>query len=150
MVVDFLTNKGCYTAMHVSFEAAFRYLQQCEKEPPEVGRYELESDKLFALVQEYTTTQSEELLWEAHKRYIDIQYVLSGQEIIEWSNIDLMPEGTPYNSEKDTYKCSSVDGSPITMHTGYFAIFFPQDLHKPCCKAAIPSVVKKIVVKIAI
>lgn len=150
MVLDTFKYKESYLSMNSRFITAFRFIEQCILHSPVAGRYELDGEKVYAMVQEYTTKPSQEVQWESHRRYIDIQFILSGQEIIESANISKMPEGTLYNSEKDYYKCSGVEGSPLLLNTNSFAIFFPQDMHKACVMAGEPAPVKKIVIKVAI
>lgn len=150
MVLDTFKYKDCYLPMGGRFIAAFRFIEQCILHPPAVGRYELDGEKIYALVQEYTTKPGDEVLWESHRRYIDIQFILSGQERIEYANISKMPEGTPYNSEKDFFKCSGVEGSSLLLAAGSFAIFYPQDMHKACCMVSEPAAVKKVVIKVAL
>ncbi|NDG71800.1 MAG: DUF386 domain-containing protein, partial [Proteobacteria bacterium] len=66
------------------------------------GRYEIDGDRVFALVQKYTTKPVESALYEAHRRYSDIQFIFSGRETILWAPLAAMSEQTmPYDEAKD-------------------------------------------------
>ena len=80
MIFDTLANAQKYYSLHSRFEDAFEFINKAISENLPVGRYELDGKNLFALVQEYTTKNPEEAKNEAHRKYIDIQCVLSGEE----------------------------------------------------------------------
>ncbi len=112
----------------------------------EVGKYAVDPD-FFYLVQEYET--KDDVKWESHKKYIDIQVMVSGEEIIEVSLIDYMSSGD-YDEEKDFVPHSGGALVSIVMRSGDAAIFFPEDVHKPALKSAEKEKVKKIVFKVVI
>ena len=112
-----------------------------------VGRYEIDGDTVFALVQEYDTRLPEECRWEAHYTYTDIQYVVEGSEKMGWKTLDgvVKAEDCP---EDDVYFFES-DGDHFVLHTGQFAVFTPQDAHRPGVAVDGTAPIKKIVVKVA-
>ncbi len=149
MIVDTLKNNKLYISMHPDFKKAFNFLEACSKEFPSVGRHIIDGDRIFALVQEYETTSAESNLWEAHRKYIDIQFILSGRELIGYSNIDHVSDFTPYNDEKDCILATKADHAVfIDMLPEYFTILYPSDVHKPKCIADQKIPVRKIVVKV--
>lgn len=152
MVVDSLSNKSLYEPMNRYFSQAFEFLQNCKKQIPATGRYEINGEALYAVVQEYYTCPEEKLVWEAHRRYIDIQYVLMGSEAIEWAELKKTIQCGSYNKEKDCILSGEElpFRSSIRLEEGQFAIFYPKDLHKPKCQIDVPAPVKKIVVKVLI
>lgn len=150
MILDLLENKNLYVDMHDGFKEAFEFIGHCKSHPPAPGKYVINGDKVFALIQEYITLPEEQVQWEAHRKYIDIQYIFCGREIIAWANIGEMPSGTVYNEEKDCLLCSGITGILLKLNSDGFAIFYPNDMHKPMCMMDSPSSVKKIVVKIAV
>ena len=97
----------------------------------------------------YTTLPWEEAKYEAHQNYSDIQYVISGEEVMTYAPAEELNPAGPYNAEKDVVKFDNANpGLKVTCKAGDFMIFFPWDGHKPKAAAGEPSMVKKIVVKI--
>jgi len=152
MIFDSLTSCRQYCSMHKHFAAAFAFLERATREDLPVGRYELEGTALFASVQEYDSKLPEGALFEGHRRYIDLQYVMSGVEYMEASTPSYAEIETDYDSEKD-FQLFKDHTAPVacTVHAGEFVIFFPHDIHKPgLCVDRTPAPVKKIVVKIEV
>jgi len=94
-------------------------------------KIEITSD-IFAIEQSYNTRKSEKSLFESHMKYIDIQLLISGEEVIEVVRTDLLKIDSEYNEENDysLYKASP-NSSKIIMQKGDFSIFFPKDGHMP-------------------
>lgn len=150
MIVDVLKNSGRYIGLNPGFSKAFAFLEAAQKELPEVGRHEIDGDKVYAIVQQYDTVPAAATKWEAHKKYIDIQFILSGTEIISWDTIENLPEGVTFNEEKDCFVYIGEDKNPVELHAGTFAIYFPEDLHRPKEQYKASSPVTKIVVKVLV
>ena len=151
MILGVLKNKERYYSLHKGFKQAFDFLDKSLLNEPESGKHEILGDSIFAVVMQYDTTPSKEAMWEGHRKYIDIQFVLSGREIVEWADIsDALPTAV-YDEEKDFFDCGEVGkGTECKLSKGYFAILYPEDLHKPKCDWDKCNNVKKIVVKIAL
>ncbi|MBQ4517075.1 MAG: YhcH/YjgK/YiaL family protein [Clostridia bacterium] len=150
MIVDVLKNNARYASLHPGFAKAFAFLEAAQKELPEVGRYEIDGDAVYAMVQQYDTVPAAETKWEAHKKYIDIQFIHAGTEVIAWDTIENLPEGTEYNETKDCFVFKGEGKSPVELNAGTFAIYFPEDLHKPKEQYKVASPVTKIVVKVLV
>ena len=148
MIVDVLENKELYYGIHKNMKPAFEFIEKAVKENLEVGRYELDGKNLFALVQEYDSKTDAK--WEYHRKYIDIQFIVSGKEIITWDNIRNVPNGVEYNEEKDIAKFDMDGGTDVIMEAGYYNILYPQDLHQPGRVFDKVEPIKKIVIKIAV
>ena len=148
MIVDVLKNKELYYGIHKNIKPAMEFIEKAVAENLEVGRYELDGKNLFALVQEYDSKT--EAKWEYHRKYIDIQFIVSGKEIITWDNIKYVPDGVEYNEEKDIAKFDMEGGTDVVMEAGYYSILYPQDLHQPGRVFDKVEPIKKIVVKIAV
>lgn len=115
-----------------------------------VGRIELDGDRLFAMMQEYPTKPEKDCFWEAHRKYIDIQYICDGVEEIGYAPLTSLKVIEPYDAGKDFVKLAG-SGSILRMPAGMFAVFFPHDGHKPCMAAnGVVAPVRKIVVKVAV
>ena len=149
MIYDLYQNKGIYTAMGKSFEEAFAFIARAEKENLEPGKYEVDGDRIYAAISEYDTKT--EFVFEAHKKYMDVQYVVDGHEEIYVNNIENCVVKSEYNAEKD---CGFFEGKAKTvvdMPKGAFCVLFPDDAHAPgIAYDGKVSSVKKIVVKIRI
>jgi YhcH/YjgK/YiaL family protein len=117
-----------------------------------LGRQDLDGDHCFALVQTYETKPMEKAKFEAHRKYIDVQFIYSGRETILWAPLAAMVEETmAYSEEKEAALWKLVpDVTPLHMSAGHFAILYPQDAHAPCIEWDKPEQVFKVVVKVAV
>lgn len=119
-----------------------------------IGAFEkifLNSD-IFALGQVYITKPRERCQYESHKKYIDIQLIVDGKEIIEVSNSSSLDILIPYDNMKDVmfYKQPVNANSRLILNKGDIAIFYPFDAHMPCVSYSQDDIVIKTVVKIPI
>lgn len=148
MIVDVLTNAEKYFNVHPGFARAFKLIRELVKNPVE-GKYDIEGDNIYAFVLSYTTSCPDDIKWETHNRYIDIQFLISGKEIIWWSNKNSLKLLTEYNVKED-YTLYEYDGNATTvlMRPLSFTVFFPDDAHIPPQMYLEPSENKKIIVKI--
>ena len=94
MIVDTLKNLNCYRGISQRLDKAFDFLQKTNLNELPEGRHDIEGDAVYALVQSYTTMNPAKVDFEAHRKYIDIQYLREGSEIIYWALVDeLQPKG---------------------------------------------------------
>lgn len=152
MIVDKITNFALYTALHENLPKAFDFIKRALEENLPAGRYEIEGDALYASVQEYETHAAEEAKFEGHRRYIDLQFVVSGTESIDVIDIEKAETVAEYDPaiEAAFYHAKQTPHS-CTLSDGDFAILFPHDLHSPGIHAdGAPCKMKKIIVKIGI
>lgn len=147
MIKDTLNNAKRYYGLSNNIAKAFDWLLKTELQSLKEGRYEI-NDSIYANVQNYET--KDDGLYEAHRKYIDIQCVVKGQEKVEVVNYDKCTVVTEYNAEKDVEFLNSDEGDSIKLQEGDFLIFYPQDAHKPCLNFNRKESVKKIVVKVLI
>ena len=150
MIIDTLQNSSRYTSLNEGFAKGFAFIEKCVEKGCEVGKFEIDGTNVYALVQSYDTLPLEQTKWEAHQQYIDIQFILEGCEVIGWKPLEKLPQGTAYNAEKDCYLYQGDEGTELQMEPLTFAIFYPEDLHRPKTCSKSPSTVKKIVVKIKV
>ena len=132
-----------------SWDKAFNYLKTTDLHSLEVGRHEIDSDNVFALIAEYITKEEHEIQFETHKKYIDVQYLISGIErmsITHESNKTGIH--TPYDESIDKEFLIVGESSHYVATPERFFIFFPPDLHRTDIKLHENSPVKKIVVKV--
>lgn len=149
MIADKLQNCQLYYGCHKSFEPAFDFIKKAVAENLPAGKYEIDGKDLYASIQEFETKLVSKA--EAHKNYIDIQFIVSGIEVMDFCDITKATPNTEYNAEKDVmfYTDSPKSGS-CALEAGEYAIFFPHDVHKPGMCYDKPAPVKKIVVKIKV
>ena len=150
MISDTLKNKDLYGAISPRIKTALSYLAKTDFSGMDAGRYELDGNNIFALVQIYESIPKEQGKWEAHQKYIDVQYIADGIEQIGFANIDKMKITVEYNPDKDVAFLSG-DGDFVTLEKGSYGIFFPQDVHQPKVAPGNKSgEVKKVVIKIRV
>jgi biofilm protein TabA len=151
MILDSLSLWRRYAPLHPRLALGFTFLEHL---PPDaaLGRHDVDGDAVYALVQRYQTRPVAETRLEAHRRYIDIQYLLTGQEVIHWTPLEALAEATqPYDSVTDVaFYASVADMVPLLLRAGRFAILFPDDAHAPSCAWGDPAEVLKVVVKVAV
>lgn len=146
MIFDTLDQYNRYAGMGHALQAAFNYLIEHDLDTLPLGRTEIDGDNLFALVQEYTTRPVDQGKWEAHRRYIDLQYMHKGVERMGFANLRTLQAGE-YVPEKDFLPLDG-SGNFVDVFAGAFVIFFPEDGHMPGLCAASPEPVRKIVLKV--
>ena len=127
---------------------AFTFLKEADLQSLPVGKQELEGDHLFVAVSEYNSKKKGETKYESHKKYIDIQYVISGKELIGLTTPDLVEVSEPYNEENDITFYNFEGGDYLQADPAKFFIFFPEDVHRPSIQDGESVPVKKAVVKI--
>ena len=113
-------------------------------------KVELDSDN-FGVEQVYMSKKREDCFFESHKKCIDVQFILEGEEIIEVTDKDNLNVSMPYSGEMDLIKYEMTDNaSVIKLKKGDVAIFYPEDAHMPCVKINSSVKVVKTVVKVAV
>ena len=100
MIVDNIKNAKLYYALHPEFKAAFECLASLTAES-ETGRYEINGDNCFVNLAEYENKCAAECKYEAHAKYIDIQFMVEGVERVEYSNRDGLLPACDYDEQED-------------------------------------------------
>ena len=149
MIIDKLTNSHLYSGLGERVNKAFDYLNNTDFSKTELGKYEIDGDNIFALVNEYNTKDEIEGKLEAHKKYIDVQFVAEGEELMGYAPLENQKVIDAYNQKKDITFYSG-EKSFALVKEGMFAIFFPTDVHLPGIKVKDKSYVKKVVVKVKV
>jgi YhcH/YjgK/YiaL family protein len=148
MILDRIENAHLYYRVHKHFQQAFEYIASIDIHTIPVGRHEIDGANLYALVQEYDTKRKEQGKWEAHRRYIDLQYVVQGAEGFGYANIHHLQQGE-YDAAKDFLPLQG-EGDLITVKSGSFILLMPEDAHMPGMAIGEPAPIRKIVLKIAV
>lgn len=149
MLTDYLENAYLYTGMNKRIDRALKYLQETDFTGMTPGRYEVNGSDIYALVQEYQTRFMANCLWEAHKKYIDVQFITEGAEQMAYASVKELVITKSYDPEGDCMLLDGV-GSKVVCKAGTFIVFFPQDAHMPCVCVDRPKPVKKVVVKVRV
>ena len=148
MILGTLENGSRYLGVHAGFRKAFEFLSQADPGALSTGRTEIDGDRLFALVTKEPGRTRREARLEAHARYIDLQYVISGIDMMGWKPVSRCrrPAG-PFDPGKDVGFFDDDPEAWIAVHPGSFAVYFPEDAHLPRVSA---GEIHKIVVKVAV
>ncbi|OOR99001.1 hypothetical protein B0187_07010 [Haemophilus paracuniculus] len=134
-----------------AIQFALNYLKNTDFDQLDVGRYPLKGDRIYVQVLDLTTQPKAEILPEVHRHYLDVQYLHRGNEIIGFApDLGNNPIAIPYSAERDILRYQSAENeSDLIMQAGSFAVFFPEDIHRPACIHGEQSEIRKVVVKIA-
>lgn len=146
MIIDHLANAALYYGLGAGIEAGLRFLSSADLARLPPGRNEIRGDALFAVVSEYQTKIQASVQWEAHRRYIDIQYIIRGAEAIGYQCVSRMDVVRPYDKAADALILRG-HGNRLVVADGYFVIFYPQDAHQPGMNVRGSGMVRKVVVK---
>ena len=151
MITDQLLNRNYYSSLNNKFSKAFDFIENNQLMNLQTGRIDIDGDNLFVLVNEYDTKENELNVLEAHRKYIDLQYIIEGTEVIEYENFDDQIITKEYCEKEDYILYSPKDSIKLKLSEGQFAIFFPQDLHLPSIAyKGMSDKIKKLVIKILI
>ena len=134
------------------WDAAFKFLKTENLETLEPGRYVIVPDDVTAFVSVGAAKEKEEVNWETHTNFNDLQYIVAGQAgmgITATSNPNVKV-ATPYNARMDTETYTVEGGDYYVAEPGTFFIFSPKDVHRPAFKAAGSDTVKKILIKVRV
>lgn len=129
------------------WNTAFKFLTTSDLKQLTLGRINL-SDDVYATISEYETKNPEDANFESHRKYIDLQYIVSGKEMIGLTNDTGLHVISSYDETKDIAFYDFNGGKLLFASPAHYFIFFPQDRHKPCLKIGEQDKVRKIVVKI--
>lgn len=149
MIIDKIENASLYFGINDRIKKALNYIQNTDFLKMELGRYDIDKDNIYALVYNYETKNIKEAVLEAHKNYIDVQYVFDGIEQVGFTSLNGQEVVKEYCANDD-YLLFNDEPSIISLKKGTFAIFFPDDLHMPGICLEKASKVKKVVVKVKI
>jgi biofilm protein TabA len=159
MIVDLLSNAPLYRGLPARLVTALEFLEKTDLAALPLGKTIVDGERLFALVHEYEPKPAAELKFEAHRRYWDVQFVVSGAERMGWNARRRMTVSEPHDGERDVAFFQGT-ASFFDVPAGTFAIFSPSDVHMPgvCGELAgaggkSPSasgLVRKVVVKVEV
>jgi YhcH/YjgK/YiaL family protein len=148
MIHSSLSDANRYADLHPSFANALAFLNETDLTALEPGKHLIDGDKLFAICEVITGRGKAASPLEAHNRYIDIQLLVSGEEVIGWRDRTTCADiTTPYSDERDILFFGDEPTTWVELQPGELVILFPEDAHAPC---ASTTDMRKIVLKIAL
>jgi biofilm protein TabA len=152
MLLSHLDHPETYETLltHPVWREVLDWLRALPPDFPEGIHTLREPDLIYVNVHGYETLPREKCRYEAHKRYVDLQYLIQGEEVIEWiPRHELSPAGT-FDAEKDVgfFQMPAKGRADLHMLPRHFAIFFHEDAHMPKVQADGPVRLKKLVVKV--
>ncbi|MDP4091359.1 MAG: YhcH/YjgK/YiaL family protein [Bacillota bacterium] len=149
MIIDKLSNAASYYGLSSKIEGALRYLQDNDLETLKPDTYYIDGSYMYLSVSEYETKKSSEAFWEAHRKYIDVQYIIQGVEKMGYTNVENIKVTAEYDENRDVLFGEGT-GDFVTVQEGSFVIFMPQDAHMPNIAVKETGHVRKAVIKILI
>ena len=143
-------NKWRSIGWYEGLDAGLEFLERTDLAALPMGKHEILGDSVFALAMQSPSRAPETAQFESHQEYIDIQYLVSGEETIGIAPVEELRIATPYDAAKDivfyalpkTYK-------DLVIRPGHFAVFFPHEGHLPMCHSNGPHELHKVVVKVS-
>jgi biofilm protein TabA len=150
MILDTHRNLRHYAPLFRGVDPAplFDWLETARDVEPGV-KVEFAGDKMFARTMRPDTGSREAFKWETHREYLDLQYIVGGGEIIEWSAAAKLTPNVPYDESTDfQFYAPAPAEALLTMVDGLFVFLFPEDGHKPLVADGSNNSVHKVIAKI--
>ena len=150
MIVDNLSSASKYASLNPLFAKAFAYINSVDLASLEVGKFDIDGDRLRGIVSDKngTTAAESTAKFECHNAHIDIQVCIRGKETMGWKprGSCISPRGE-YDAEKDVLFYEDAPDMFFGLTDNQFAIFYPEDVHAPMIGE---GVIKKLVIKVKI
>nr|WP_315484705.1 YhcH/YjgK/YiaL family protein [uncultured Undibacterium sp.] len=142
--------KHSHTTLAANIETALQHLRDNDYLLREPGKYPIDGEQMFALVQDPITQAWETGFPEFHERHIDVQYLLSGEEALGYlpANPELVPHDDRLKERDIAFVAQQSHETRLILTPGMYVVFFPGELHRPCRAVAQAMQIKKVVIKI--
>lgn len=147
MIVDRIERFQQYSRSVPEIYEVMKFAERVRQENISAGKYPLQNG--FVLVQEGQTRRYEEADFEVHRKYLDIQILISGTEYVEYADMTDLSTKVPFDEEKDLELMEGA-GCKIQIKPDMFYVLYPTDGHKPCCHQDVQTYYKKVLAKIKI
>jgi biofilm protein TabA len=138
-----------YHLNQAAWDKALAYLKNTDLKTLSNGRHVIDGDNVYAIVTEAPTKDYDKTAFESHRKYIDLQYVITGEENMAKAPVTSVTTSKPYDEATDLANYTG-EGKIYTVPAGTFMLFFPTDAHRPNITPGGNKVVKKIVIKIKV
>jgi biofilm protein TabA len=136
-----------YHANKAVWDKVFEFIKNQDLETIAPGKYPIDGENAYASITEAPSKEFADAKWESHRKYIDLQYVIKGEEKIGVTPLSTATVVKPYDETKDGANYTA-DGTYYIGTPETFFLFFPQDVHRPNIKVDGYNLVKKLVIKI--
>lgn len=152
MIVDRIDQLERYIAVLPGLDKAAAFVQDFWRNPRADGRYEIDGERIFANVSTYDTKDRDGAQFESHRKYVDLQAVICGEEAIGWAPLTdaLTVTKEEFSKGGDIAFYTGETVIDTVLPAGTFALLLPQDAHMPCLYTGKERKVTKIIVKIAL
>ena len=147
MILDTLNNAAKYAGLKIGISEAFGFLDQPGLAELPAGKYEISGDRVYAIIERVNGRKVEDGELEAHRKYIDIQYVISGDESMGWKNREGLVNSMDYDEGRDLEFFQGEPASIVRVPPRSFAVFLPTDAHLPLIGE---GPIHKVIVKVAV
>ncbi|MGE4282753.1 MAG: YhcH/YjgK/YiaL family protein [Clostridia bacterium] len=151
MIVDSIQNVHLYENISPRFKKLFDYLKENDLSSFAPGVYEIDGKDIYFTIKEYDSRDAEKANWETHQKYIDVQYLLSGKELMGYAQVDGLEVKVPYDEEMDRifYQNVKSDGY-LKVSENMYVILFQHDAHLASLTDGEVSRNKKAIIKVKI
>lgn len=151
MIFDHVSRIATYRSLSNHLARAIDFVQSTDLKALPTGRYEVDGERVYALVFEYETSIKGTARWESHRKYIDLQLLIAGEEKILVADIATLHGPGAYDAAKDVMFYESGESPvPTILGAGQFTILFPHDGHRATLAPRDPGPIRKVVLKIAV
>ena len=135
-----------------ALQKALAYLKATDFSKVTPGQFAIDGDRLYGMLNEYETEPKDKRRPETHGKHIDVQYIVSGQELIGYARlVDGLTVLEDRLADWDVIHYADVPNeTDLLMSAGMYAIFFPWDVHRPNCANGVAQPVRKVVLKVAV
>ena len=147
MILDTLGNAAKYAGLKIGLSEAFGFLDQPGLAELPDGKHEIAGSRVYAIIAHENGRKIEDGELEGHRKYIDIQYVIRGEESMGWAPREGLVSSVDYDEEKDLEFFAGEPDSIVRIPSGSFAVFLPTDAHLPLIG---DGPIHKVVVKVAV
>lgn len=150
MILDTIDHASLYSSAGEGIQKVLRAVSAYSADNYPTGRVALDGDSVFLLLNQYNTQPASDKLMEAHRQYIDVMYMVDGEEMIYVKpTASLQCVSSPYDPSSDALLARlDADTTAVRLTAGSFVVLFPQDAHCPACTVDTPCTVKKIIGKV--
>ena len=150
MIIDTIQNAPKYYCHGGLVEEALRYLVETDFSKLALGEYKVHGDDIISKIRTFPDGGKDitKCGWEGHHEFMDIHYVLEGEERFGYAEIGQMKE-TFYNTENDTADFEG-EGTIFTLYPGMFALVDLNDIHLPATRDRDLAPLRKVTLKVRV
>ena len=148
MLLSALSDSHRFDHLYQGFARALEFLRQPDLARWPKGRHPLDGERVIAIVEQRDAVGREAAVLEGHRRYIDLQYTVSGQEVMGWRALsECRQPRESFSGERDIGFFLDAPLVWVPVPPGHLAVFFPEDAHAPL---AGTGPLHKVILKVAV